>query len=311
MDAQVWCCLKRVCCSVILTMTVSCGQHTSGSLIASKTSPKSSVPPISTSGISKLIGDTPLAHNPNVSVGVPSAGANPEVMISRKQYVISWNHQYRQANFVAWRLSTADMGKVPRQNNFAVDPELHRHLSERGVGRAVEPDEYQGSCFDRGHLIPSADRTANKADNSQTFLMSNMMPQTAHLNRVTWQHLEHHARELVRGTNDTLFIVAGPVFGERPAHIGPDNDIRVPSHNFKIIVKIDENSRPQVLTSVLMPNVTSAGTDPIVDHEQACEDSHSFQESGLATEDYADWERYQTPVTTIEQTAGLELSFLH
>ncbi len=311
MDAQVWCCLKRACYSVIMTMTISCGQQTTGNLSAVSSSSKSYSPPISTSGISKLIGDTPLANNPNVSVGVPSAGNNPEIMISRKQYVISWNHQFRQPNFVAWRLSNADMGKVQRQNNFAVDPELHRHLSERGVGRAVEPNEYQGSCFDRGHLIPSADRTANVADNSQTFLMSNMMPQTAHLNRVTWQHLEHHARTLVRGTNDTLFIVAGPVFAESPGHIGPDQDIGVPSHNFKIIVKMDDSGKPQVLASVLMPNVTSTGTDPIVDHDQACEDSHSFQDNTLATEDESDWEQYKTPVATIEQTAGLELSFLH
>ena len=310
MDARVLCCLQRACCGFILGLSIACGQN--GSLSRLTTGKvNSAVFPTSTASISKLIGDMPLDHNPNVGVGVPSVSSAPEVLISRKQYVISWNHQHRQPNYVAWRLRGADMGNVQRQNNFAVDPELERHLNQRGTGRAVEPEEYQGSCFDRGHLIPSADRTLSVADNSQTFLMSNMMPQTANLNRVSWQHLEHYARTLVRGTNDTLYIVAGPIFGEDPGHIGPDNDIDVPSHNFKIIIKLSKSGKPLVLASVLMPNVTSNGTDPITDHEQACEDSHGFTESVSAESMESDWERFKTSLSEIEQSAGLDLGFLH
>ena len=310
MDARVLCCLQRACCSFILGLSIACAQNGSPSrLTTGKADPK--VFPTSTASISKLIGDLPLDSNPNVGVGVPSVINASEVLISRKQYVISWNHQHRQPNYVAWRLSSADMGNVQRQNNFAVDGELERYLSQRGVGRAVVPEEYQGSCFDRGHLIPSADRTLSVSDNSQTFLMSNMVPQTANLNRISWQHLEHYARTLVRGTNDTLYIVAGPVFGEDPGHIGPDNDIDVPSHNFKIIIKVNAGGKPQVLASVLMPNVTSSGTDPITDHDQACQDSHGFSESLSAQAMESDWERFKTSLSAIEQSAGLDLAFLH
>jgi hypothetical protein len=56
----------------------------------------------------------------------------------------------------------------------------------------VRPTDYAGAGFDRGHLCPSADRTSSAADNSATFLMSNMIPQAPNLNRNTWENLESY-----------------------------------------------------------------------------------------------------------------------
>jgi endonuclease G len=39
----------------------------------------------------------------------------------------------------------------------------------------VRPNDYTGSGYNRRH-IAGADRTRNEADNSSTFLMTNMMP---------------------------------------------------------------------------------------------------------------------------------------
>ena len=41
-------------------------------------------------------------------------------------------------------------------------------------------------------LHENADRTRNKADNSPTFLMTNMMPQVPDLNRGVWGDLEEY-----------------------------------------------------------------------------------------------------------------------
>lgn len=41
----------------------------------------------------------------------------------------------------------------------------------------VTTSAYTGSGFDRGHNVPSADRTRTVADNSTTFLMTNIIPQ--------------------------------------------------------------------------------------------------------------------------------------
>ena len=57
-----------------------------------------------------------------------------------------------------------------RQDNFAADASLPS--SWYYVGST----SYSGSGFNRGHNCPSADRTGSVADNTATFLMSNMMP---------------------------------------------------------------------------------------------------------------------------------------
>lgn len=59
-----------------------------------------------------------------------------------------------------------------------------------------------------GTLHENASRTRNEADNSATFLMSNMMPQVPELNRGVWGDLEEYCRELVEQGKE-LYISDG------------------------------------------------------------------------------------------------------
>jgi len=88
-----------------------------------------------------------------------------------------------------------------------------------------------GDTFDE-----SADRTRNEADNSATFLMSNMMPQVPELNRGVWGDLEEYCRELVEQGKE-LSSPAGPV--GRKSSIGKKEKIAVPAKNWKVIVVRD------------------------------------------------------------------------
>jgi endonuclease G len=71
---------------------------------------------------------------------------------------------------VSWHLATNWIGSAARQDDFRADPNLPAGWYRPGA------TSYSGSGFDRGHKCPSADRTSSVADNSATFLMSNMMP---------------------------------------------------------------------------------------------------------------------------------------
>ena len=270
-----------------------------------------------------VIGDVALELNGNASLGYPwskggseSAGhEHEEIMISRAQYLLSWNRTTRDLSWAAWRLGARNLGSVKRQDHFTVDGDLQRFIGASGGTAAVDPQEYRGTCLDRGHQVPSGDRTASVEDNAATFSMSNIIPQTAWLNRVVWEHLEAHSRDLVRGSDATVFVFAGPVFGNDSGaerSIGPNHDIAVPTHNFKILVR--GGAQPEVLASVLMPNVTSTGTDPIADHAQACDDQHHTAgptaPAPLQVSRSDDWERFQTTVAEIERQSGLDFSFL-
>jgi len=125
----------------------------------------------------------------------------------------------------------------------------------------VRPTDYTGSGYDRGHIAPSADRTRNEADNSSTFLMTNMMPQVPELNRGVWGDLEEYCRELVQQGKE-LYIVAGPV--GRKGSIGKKEKIAVPAKNWKVIMVLDRqglgmqgvNANTRTI-AVIMPNDAS------------------------------------------------------
>jgi len=75
---------------------------------------------------------------------------------------------------------------------------------------AVKKSDYRFSIygFDRGHVCPSADRTQNQDDNSATFLMTNMIPQSPNCNRNVWKNLESYERSLAFSGKE-LYITAG------------------------------------------------------------------------------------------------------
>ena len=259
------------------------------------------------------IGSEHPEDSPEAPYGpIPVADTEPSLIISRPQYMLSWNHETRILNWGSWVLTTEDVGHVNRSSQFYRDVELDQVLATQGK-RAVLTEEYSGSCFDRGHQVPSKDRSDTTEDNNATFIMSNIMPQTAFLNRVIWERLEAHSRYLLlerRGRR--LWILTGPIFLPGPRKfIGPDKNIAVPDANFKIVVDLGKNSRsqPELVTAVVMPNVTSQGTNPVQDRSTTCDDQRgtSLTQVGVMSND---WKHYAVGLNEIEERAHIDLGRL-
>lgn len=180
-------------------------------------------------------GNSPAPNRPPISSSVHLALGNPSNAIAtdpnnylmvKPQYALSYNRDKGIPNWVSWQLNKSWIGGVDRSNDFRPDSELPDSWYQ------VRGKEYRGSGYDRGHVVPSGDRTNNEKNNSATFLMTNMVPQSPDNNRDYWRELEEYSRDLVEQGNE-LYIIAGG-YGEN-GKIG-NGKISVPARLYKIVV---------------------------------------------------------------------------
>ena len=156
-------------------------------------------------------------------------------LIQRVQYAMDYNDTTHQANWVSWSYISSDSGSTSRQDSFTADTSLPSGFYK--VGSATFDNPYQ-----RGHMCPSADRTASVTDNDATFLMSNMIPQYGANNTGVWATFEGFARTLASGGSEVLNICGPSDFSGDTLTVNP---MKIPGSVWKILV------------------VASAGTNPI------------------------------------------------
>ena len=206
----------------------------------------------------------------NLAFGNPSAASVSDpnnYLMTRPQYVLSYNRSRGIANWVSWRLSSSWKGDSKRTNDFRPDP-----LIPTGW-YAVRTSDYTNTGFDRGHLCPSDDRDATPEDNAATFLLTNIVPQAPRHNREVWKYLEEYERQLMSNGND-VYIIAGATGtggtgqnGEATSLAG--GKLTVPATLWKILVvvpigtdntfQISPNTR---IIAVNIPNTQSAADKP-------------------------------------------------
>lgn len=145
----------------------------------------------------------------------------------RGEYVISYNGNTHQANWVGWSYSLADDGTQTRTDAWAVEELLPAGYLRIGTATF-------GTGWDRGHMTPSADRTLNRSNNEVTFRMSNIIPQASQNNQGLWANFEDYCRGLA-ADGDEVVIISGPAqfTGARL-----NNQMSIPGSVWKIAVEI-------------------------------------------------------------------------
>jgi endonuclease G len=153
--------------------------------------------------------------------------------------------------------------------------------------------DYFATGFDRGHMVPNADRDKETSIpiNQATFLMSNMIPQSPDNNQGPWADMENDLRNFLPANE--LYVVAGGSgtggnSGSGVVNTIANGHITVPSHTWKVVLVLPKDSGDDVARvtaatrtiAVLMPNVQSIRNN--------------------------DWTTYLTTVDAIEQLTGYD-----
>ena len=227
-------------------------------------------------------------HYPHLFLGNPSGatadeGNSNNYLMAKPYFALSYNNSKGTPNWVSWHLSYEDIGSAKRVP-FYPDETL-----PDGFDRVV-PQDYTNAGFDRGHMCPHSDRDRTEAMSHATFVMTNIIPQTAAVNQRAWRQLEMYCRMLVEHENKELYIVCGPA-----GHGGRGKNgfktslargkVMVPGECWKVIlvldevdgddaIRIDHNTR---MIAVVMPNDGTVGED---------------------------WTEYRTSVRDVEELTG-------
>ncbi len=228
--------------------------------------------------------DTTTSSSVHLTLGNPS-GAQPLVTyttnyrMEKTQYAISYHRDRGTPNWVAWHLNASWLGSTPRQDNFRADATLPSGWYQVGGS------SYSGSGYDRGHMCPSADRTLTVADNSATFLMTNMIPQAPNNNQGPWARFEDYCRSLV-STGNELYIYSGSYGSQGTIDAGRVN---VPTRTWKVAVVLPEgtNDLSRVTTSTRVIAVDMPNNDALISRT-------------------ADWKTFRVSVDAVEISTGYD-----
>jgi endonuclease G len=176
-----------------------------------------------------------LVGNEHMRWGYP--GGDCAVLVN-DYFITCHDNAKRIPEWVTYHLTSENVaGHAERTDDFRPDPQLPE-------GARAELADYAGSGYDRGHMAPAAAFKRSAEAMSRTFLLSNMAPQTASLNRELWRLLEDEVRELASAAS-SIWVFTGSLFldengfpTEPDTFIG-DNRVAVPTHFYKVILAAD------------------------------------------------------------------------
>ena len=151
----------------------------------------------------------------------------------------------------------------------------------------IEP-EYQvnthywtKSGYDRGHMAPNwgVSICYGRQAQVETFLLTNIIPQTPALNRGLWETLEKIISNDYAERFGQVWVICGPIFGSNLGTL-KDGKVLIPDECYKIVLRVDQNGTPHTL-AFEMPQDLPMG------HQQP------------------DLIQYLTSITKIEQDTGI------
>ncbi|MGK7392742.1 MAG: DNA/RNA non-specific endonuclease [Candidatus Cyclobacteriaceae bacterium M2_1C_046] len=175
-------------------------------------------------------------HSKHWIGGYPYGTPETNDLIIRDIYALSNNDETKFADWVAYRLDKEIINGSTKVRNWAPDPWLDQ-------GETLEPypdhGDYNGAHdslkTDRGHQAPLGSFDGSPYWYEVNYF-SNITPQKSNLNQGAWKRLEGKVRDMVDKL-EVVYVITGPLYEREMTKMpGADEDHKVPSGYWKIIL---------------------------------------------------------------------------
>ncbi len=180
--------------------------------------------------------------------GLPASNGYPNsiTVLTNTAFVVGYDEVTHNPAWAAYRISARKLdGQFPRPARFSVDNRTNSR---------VRHEDYSGSGFDRGHMVPNyaiASRFGADAQR-ETFLMSNVVPQSPALNQGSWRLLEETLADHTAVSCENVWVVVGPIYRAAPKNLR--SGVRIPDAFFCLVA--DEDAGRPRLQAFILPQDT-------------------------------------------------------
>lgn len=203
-------------------------------------------------------------------IGVGSYGCSDKLVYQGKPKAIGWGmntwfHTLRNNGFIVgysdlrgnplwveYALHPVDesVPSLPRPSRFTTD--------SRAINR-ITHDDYTKSGYDRGHNAPNyaISHLYGKEGQLDSFLMTNISPQTPKLNRQFWQRLEAAEANYFTKLADTVWVITGPVFTGSTERLSSSWRVEIPDAFYKIYITEAKPNQPSKVLAFLVPQTVN------------------------------------------------------
>ncbi len=193
-------------------------------------------------------------------------------------YSIEWDKDKKAQRWSCYQMNKGFRGNAGRwgdNNPWPEDPDIPSTYRLDNSSYY-----YSGSGFDRGHILPSADRQYSVSANKQTFYYSNMHPQYRAFNSGAnnksdspWIRLENQVRTwTLRSNTDTLYVCkGGTIDSEENILMRVKNELIVPKYFFVAVMSKNKAGYAAIGFYIKHDN-NDHGSNPLSDYAMSIDE---------------------------------------
>ena len=182
---------------------------------------------------------------------------------NNRNYTVCYDKGKMTTYWVAYPLNSSHLGSNGRTDVWTyVDSSILAEKYQPNIVSGSYRSSSSGGTnnYSRGHLLPSASRTATSTMNEQTFITVNQVPQIhTDFNGGVWMYLESAVRDAINGK--TIFVVTGTALQKgngQTEEIGTmaktydrnGKEIPVPRYFYKVLLKVNSTTNPTSASAI-------------------------------------------------------------
>ena len=162
--------------------------------------------------------------------GLPNSAAygHPVIVLTNRGYLVGYCEAHRNPAWVSFSVRSITIGSTAKRPS--------KFLTDTRTANPVAHGDYTGTGYDRGHMAPNyaiGTRYGHEAQR-ETFLMSNITPQSPDLNRIWWRVLEEKEANDFAVRMERVWVMTGPVFAGEVKKLPSGVDI--PTAFYRIVL---------------------------------------------------------------------------